>query len=302
MSSHFSLKREREMFPSNLMATHIGQRGSKLSPRLWSRLIDQQLTPDGTPPGVMLYDDFNSFPTLTVTTAAAQLQPGNGYFAYIEDDATVGRIGHRADTPSAIELLTSTDAADGDNHQTSLGTCGNAGVLGLISDTAADAKLLICEFRFRLNSVTDGAGSVFLGLGEEGLGAAATPLADSTGHKLADKDLIGFVIAEDNNDALKFQYRKAGQAIQSVLTYGTALAAGVWYNVGFIYDPRAPLSKRVKVFVDNVEQSTYVTGDQIAAATFPDGEELAMYASIIGSANNAAQHFDLDLWAFYQAG
>ena len=30
--------------------------------------------------------------------------------------------------------------------------------------------------------------------------------------------------------------------------------------------------------------------------------ELAMYAAIIGSANNDPQHLDLDLWAFYQAG
>lgn len=290
------------MFPSNLMATHIGQRGSKLSPRLWARLIEQQLTPDGATPGRLIYDDFDTFPALTVTTAAGQLQAPNGYFAYVEADATVGRIGPRADTPSAIELLTSTDAADGDNHQTSLSANGNVGTLGVISDTAADAKLLICEFRFRLNSVTDGDGSIFLGLGEEALGAAATPLADDTGHKLASKDLIGFTILEDNNDALRFQYRKAGGAIQSVLTYGTALQAGVWYNAGFIYDPQAKASQRIKVFIDNVEQNTYVTADQIAAATFPDGERLDMYASIIGSANADAQHFDLDLWAFYQAG
>ena len=177
---------------------------------------------------------------------------------------------------------------------------GNAGVLGVISDS--DARLLIAEFRFRLNSVTDGDGSVFLGLGEEGLGAAATPLADDTGHTTSDDDLIGFLITEDDNDALKFVYRKNGGALQTVMTYGTALAADTWYNVGFVYDPEAPESKKIKIFVDNVEQSTYVTGTNIAAATFPDGEELDMYAAIIGSANNDPQHFDLDLWAFYQAG
>jgi len=290
------------MFPSNLMATHIGQRGSKLSPRLWARLIDQMLTADGTPPGVMLYDDFDSFPNLSVTTAAAQLQPTNGYFAYIEDDATLGRIRQQPNQPSAIELLTSTDAADGDNHDTVLGTNGNAGVLGVISDTPADAKMLICEFRFRMNSVANTAGSTFLGLGEEGLCAANTPIADDTGHKISSDDLIGFFIGEDDGDALRFVYRKNGGAIQTVLTYGTALAANVWYNAGFIYDPQAPLSKRIKIFIDNIEQSTFITGDQIAAATFPDGERLAMYAAIKGSANAAAQHFDLDLWAFYQAG
>tara|TARA_R100001129_G_scaffold183846_1_gene167234 strand:+ start:393 stop:1265 length:873 start_codon:yes stop_codon:yes gene_type:complete len=290
------------MFPSNLMAPQVGQRGSKLSPRLWSRLIEEGLSADGSAPGVLLVDDFNSFPSLTVTTAAGQLQPPSGYFAYIEADATVGSIKQNAADPSVITLLTSTDSGDGDNHQTSLGTCGNTGTLGAISDTGGADKLTICEMRFRLNSVTDGDGSVFLGLGEEGLGAAATPLADDTGHKLASKDLIGFVVSEDNNDSLKFQYRKAGQAIQTVSTYGTALAAGTYYNVGFVYDPAAPESERIKIYVDNVEQTDKVTAANIAAATFPDGEKLAMYAAIIGSGNNDPQHFDLDLWAFYQAG
>ena len=290
------------MFPSNLMAAHIGQRGSKLSPRLWQRLIDTDLTPDGSNAGNLLVDDFNSFPNLTVTTAAGQLQPPNGYHAYIEADATVGSIKQNPADPSVITLLTSTDAADGDNHDTVLGTNGNTGTLGVISDAAEAAKLLICECRFRLNSVTNGDGSIFMGLGEEGLAAANTPIADDTGHKVSDDDLIGFFIGEDDNDALKFVYRKNGGAIQTVLTHPTALVADTWYNAGFIYDPSAPASQKIRIFVNNVEEITKVTADQIAAATFPDGEELAMYAAIKASANNDPQHFDLDLWAFYQAG
>jgi len=288
------------MFPGNLMAPHASQRGGKLSPRLWSRLVEHMMTPDGRNPGVFLYDDFDSFPNLTVTTAAGQLQPPNGYFAYIEADATVGAIKQIATEPSAIQLLTSNDAADGDNHNTVLATNGNSGVMGVISDS--DPRLLICEYRFKLNSVTNGDGSIFLGLGEEALAAAATPIADSSGHVVSDDDLIGFFIGEDDNDALKFLYRKNGGVLQTVMTYGTALAADTWYNVGFVYDPAAVASKRIKIFVDNVEQQSYVTADNIAAATFPDGEELAMYAAIKNSADADPQNFLLDLWAFYQAG
>jgi hypothetical protein len=288
------------MFPSNLMAAHVGQRGSKLSPRLWQRLVESQLTADGRAPGVFLFDDFDSFPVLTLTTAAGQLQPPNGYHAFIEADATVGRIGPRADAPSAIELLTSTDTADGADHVTCLGTGGNAGVLGVIDDSAP--RLLICEFRIRLNSITDADGSVFVGLGEEGLCATMTPLAAASPQAVSDDDIIGFFIGEADNDSLDFVYRKNGQAIQTVLTYGTALVADTWYNLGFVFDPLAPASKRIAVFVDNVEQTTYVTATNIAAATFPDAEELAMYAAIQGSADNDPQKFDMDLWAFYQAG
>ncbi|MEM6365598.1 MAG: hypothetical protein AAF745_14310, partial [Planctomycetota bacterium] len=76
----------------------------------------------------------------------------------------------------------------------------------------------------------------------------------------------------------------------------------VEYNVGFIYDPGAPSSQKIKIFINNVEQATKVTADEIAAATFPDGSDLAMCASVIASGNNDPQHFDLDFWAFYQAG
>ncbi|MEO1615057.1 MAG: hypothetical protein AAFV88_04355 [Planctomycetota bacterium] len=290
------------MFPANLMAPHVGQRGTKLSPRLWARLVETQMTADGGASGLMLYDDFNSFPNLTVTTAAGQLQPPSGYFAYIEADATVGSIKQEADKPSVITLTTSTDTSDGDNHDTILATNGNTGVLGMISDTAADAKLLVCEFRFRLPSVTNNDGSIFLGLGEEGLAAANTPIQDASGHTFSSDDIIGFYIDESDRDALNFWYRKAGSPTQELWTWPTALVADTWYNVGFVYDPSAEAGKRIKIFVNNEEQSSYVTSDLIAASTFPDGEELAMYAAIKGSANNDPQSVDLDFWAFYQAG
>lgn len=292
------------LLPSALFTSHRGQSGGRgLSPRLWDKAIGQMASPDGMANAYSFFDDFNSFYPVTVTTAAGQLQPNNGYFAYIEDDATVGSIKPLpTEVGGVIKLLTSTDAADGNNHQTVLGTGGNVGTMAKISDTSGADKLLVFEARIRLPSVTNGDGSIFVGLGEEGLCAAATPLTDSSGHVLASKDLIGFAVFEDDNDALKFVYRKAGQTAQTVLTYGTALAADTWYKVGFVYDPKAPSSKRVSIFVDNVEQSTYVTGTNIAAATFPDGEELAMYASIIASADADAQSFHMDWWGLFQQG
>lgn len=277
--------------------------GRGLSGNLWDPAHETMLNPDGSAGSFSFFDDFLDFYPVTATTAAGQLQPGNGYFAYIEADLTVGSILPVADKDGGvIKFLTSTDAADGDNHATTLITGGNVGTMGKITDTAGSEKLTVFESRFMLNSVTDGDGSVFIGMGEEGLAAANTPIVDSSGHTLSSDDLIGFFIGEDDNDALKFVYRKNGAALQTVLTYGTSLAASTWYKVGFVYDPAAPTSKRIKIFIDNVEQSTYVTGDNIAAATFPDDEELAMVASIKGSGNNDPQHFFMDWWAFHQAG
>ncbi len=287
-----------------LYTMHQGQSGGRgLSPRLWDRARGQMLTPDGFNNAYSFFDDFLSFQGVTLTTAAGQLQPPNGYFAYIEVDATVGSILQLATTVGGvIKLLSSTDAADGLDHQTVLGTGGNVGVMGVISDTAGADKMLIFEARIRVPSIANSVGSVFVGLGEEGLCAAATPLATDTTHKLASKDLIGFTILEDDGDALKFQYRKAGQATQTVGTFGTALAADTWYKVGFVYDPIAPESQRISWYVDNEEQTSKVTATNIAAATFPDGEELAMYASVIATADAVPHSLQLDWWAFFQNG
>jgi len=295
------------LFPnaSSLYTQHISQvNGRGLSPALWRHLTTGTSAPDGSGGGTWFGDDFTSFTPVTVTTAAAQLQPGNGYYAYIEVDATVGSILPLAtETGGVVRFLTSTDSSDGADHQTSLTTGGYVGTLGAISDTAGSEKLTIFESRIRLTSVTDAAGSVFVGMGEEGLAAVATPHTQGAGQPLSSDDLIGWSINEADNDSLTFKYRLNGQTLTTAFTYGTALAAATWYKLGFIYNPRAEASKRISLYIDNVEQGTYITATNIATSSgsaFPDGEELAMIAAIIGSANNAPQSFDMDWWAFYQ--
>lgn len=291
------------LLSNTLFTGHRGQSGRGPSPRVWHKAHAALCTPDGADLATFFFDDFIDFYPVTVTSAAAELRPGGGYFAYIEVDATVGSIRPSAAYPGGvITLLTSTDAADGDNHDTVLTTGGNVGTLGMISDTAADAKLTVFEARFRLPTITNGQGSYFIGMGEEGLGAANTPLVDSTGHTLSSDDLIGFVVLEGDNDALKFVYRKNGAALVTVLTHGEALVADTWYKVGFVYDPNGKSSERITIYVDNEEEGTYVTAANIAASTFPDGEELALVAAVKGSADNAPRTMLLDWWGFFQAG
>lgn len=285
-----------ELLSAAQFCIHKGNAEGPLSPRLWDKGFKQMLSPDGVSGASGFFDNFMNFGSITASGSVG------GYYGYIEVDATAGAIQNVANKlDGVIKLLTSTDAADGDNHDTVLTTGGNAGTMGVISDTAGSDKLLIFEARVMFPSVTNGDGSVFIGMGEEGLAAANTPLVDSSGHTVSSDDLIGFLVTEDDNDALKFVYRKNGQTAQTVLTYGTALSANTWYNLGFRYDPAAPASKRIAIFINNVEQSTYVTATNIAAATFPDGEELALVAAIKNSADNDAQSVLLDSWAFYQS-
>jgi len=283
------------MFESLLMGPLASQRGKKLSGELWSRLVDKNLSPDGSGPGASHEDDFSSVPNCVATTAAGQIQPDKGGFAYIEADATPGAVRASSTEPSVMELLTSTDAADGDNHDTILITGGNVGVIGAAADS-----LLIFEARVSLPSVTDGNGSRFVGMVAPGRAQANGVILDSSGHALADTNLIGFFVSEDDNDKVKFVYRAAGQAAVEVLSVD-GLAADTYYNLGFVFDPKAKASERLKIFVDNDEQSTYVTASDIASAAFPTSK-LAACAAVKASANNDPQSMKLDLWAAYQGG
>jgi hypothetical protein len=96
--------------------------------------------------------------------------------------------------------------------------------------------------------------------------------------------MIGFNLAEAASATMTFAYRKAGQALTVNIAALKTIVAATWYKFGFLYDGAAPTNKRIRVFVDGEEQSTYVTATNIAAATFPSGEELN---PLIGLKNGA---------------
>lgn len=262
--------------------THLGQSGGAgLSPRLWGRVSGQMSTPDGQVPGFFVGDNF--------LNTKIDADNTNGYGYYADTGGTVTQLA----TASGGVVRIATDSTDNDEVWISAGAA--TGVFGAVSDTAGSDKLTIFEARFRVGQVTN-AYNIFVGLSEEGLAAADT-VTDAGA--LASKDLLGFWVLEADGDALSFGYRKAGQTAQTTISSAQVLVASTWYKVGFIYDPKAPTSKRISVYVDNEEKSTYVTGTNIAAATFPDGEELTFLAGLKNGAGTA-HSLDIDWWAFFQ--
>lgn len=282
------------LFANSLYTIHQGKSGGRgLSPRLWTAVDGQALSPDGLSNMYFLGDDFTGFALSTAvgTNVGRYASSGSGYLSY-ED--TGGSITQLATEIGGVARIT-TDGTDNDEVWLQPGMATS--VFGKVSDTAGDDKLLIFEARFRVGQVTD-TYNTFIGLSEEGLAAADT-VTDAGA--LASKDLLGFWVLEGDGDSLKFGYRKAGQAVQTVGTFGTALAASTWYKVGLVYDPREIPAKRIKFFVNNVEQTSYVTATNIAAATFPDAEELQpLFGIKNGSA--AASNVDLDWFLAAQAG
>lgn len=288
MSSMFSF------LPHNLFTNHIGQNSTGLSPRLWSRVTGTIMDGDGAARLVLAGDDFMSFHGLLTSTAGDY---EGGYKSYEDANNTISQV---ADKKGGVIKLAGHAT---DNNESWLQSGGSSGVLGAISDTAADSHLTACECRFQVSSVADDVAALFLGLAEEGLAAANTK-ADNTG-VMADKDYIGFDTVHTNsgtagtNAVMNFVYRKSGQTAQTPIAGLQTLEANTWYKMGFLFDPRAQASKRISVYLDNVEQPTYVTAANIAAATFPDGEELAFLAGL-KAGGATASNLLIDWWAFAQ--
>lgn len=280
------------MFPifagAEQLVRHVGSGDSTSGPS--PRLLQKMLTQSQDAKGgrwVAFGDDFVNFGDVDGTSASSVQ---NGYGAYTDTATTDATIAQLAGVEGgAIQLSTSGT----DNHECWLTTGGNNG--GFLKAASGGSRALLFEARIRLGQVTEHG--VFVGLAEEGLAAADT-LTDDDG-ALASKDFIGFHIDTAGPTALDFVYRKAGSAAQVVSAGVQTVAASTWYKVGFIIDPDAPADKRLKIFIDNVEQGDYATKANLEASTFPSGEELAMLAGIKTGAA-ADKTLDLDWW--YAAG
>lgn len=279
------------MNPSSVFLTHLGQAGRTLSPRLWAHATGQALAPDGLLRGTFLYDDFVNFGATTAvsTNVGRYASAGGAYYTFEDTGASVSQIA--TNRKGVIALTTDAD----DNQEVNLTTGGNTGGLGLISDTAGDDKLQIFEARFSVSQIV--TQNIFIGLAEEGLAVTDGIIDDSGDH--TSKDMIGFSVNEDAASTLVFSYRKAGQTEQFPITSLATLAASTFVNVGWVYDPQAKTTERIKIYYNNEENATKVTGANISAATFPDGEEMAMYACVKNVTDITT--LNLDSWAFYQA-
>ena len=275
------------LFPnaSSLYTQHISEsNGRGLSPALWRHMTTGAASPDGTGGHIWFGDDFTNHGKI----AAAGDDVSGGYGAYIDTGNTINAV--NSESGGVIAFLTDTT----DNDECWLTTGGNTGVLGKISDTAGDDKLTIFEARVRFTQVGE-TYNAFVGLAEQGLAAGDTI---SDGGAIADKDYIGFHVKESDGNSLLFAYNKQGGTDQTVVT--TAISAATWYKLGFVYDPMQPAAKRITAYIDNVEQSTYITAANIATSNFPDGEQLALLGGI-KNAGGAANQLDMDWWAFYQS-
>jgi len=238
--------------------------------------------------GVFIEDDFLNF------SQHISDQDTQQYASYIDTGVTIKQLATAANF-GQIEIA----GNDADNDE---GVLATHGPIGTISDTAASAYKLWFETRVAKASITDEYLGMFVGLGFDD--GNAVPLSKTIcltddEAELGAFSYIGFHVDLSDADALDFTYKAAGQTAVVTLAAAQTMAASTFYKVGFKYDPDAEAAKRIKIYVDGVEQTTYVTATNIAAATFPDAEELGfVWATKVGEASEVKAQ--MDWWSFAQ--
>jgi len=287
---------------SSLYTQHISQENSGgLSPSLWRHMTTGTAAPDGNGGGLWFGDDFDKFAGLTAAGGnltfpdATGLTIG-GYHGYV--DATGSILSLAGVTGGGVRITTHTTNADNVTMST--------GELLQVSDTAGDEKLTIFECRVAWPQVA--TGSTYIGLADPVakviLGVTHTDLINTASG-------IGFMVKDAASSTLDFVYQATASTATTdgmaalvveptIAGSTTTLVATTYYKLGFIYNPRAEPAKRIAIYVDNVEQSTYVTATQISNAVFPDAEYMGLQASCVG--DGAVRTMDIDWWAIYQEG
>ena len=260
--------------------------GSRPSPCIWSRFqslyTGVNSPPSGGAPelGFIWHDDFLSFADTYAVASNVGRYAGDmgGYRSYEDTGDSI------AASPSyaggVIEFLTDTT----DNDEVWLQGGAATGVLGSVSNTAGAVGNVLTGFECRFRTASVATGNLYVGMAEEGV-AAADFITDG-GAMITTKDLLGFYVLEGALTTLKFTSQKASQTAVTI-TMTAALAADTWYKAGFLFDPEAPTTKRLKVYLDAVENATGLTGTQLDAAAFPGGEEMHAIMGVKNSTTTA---------------
>lgn len=261
------------------------------SQSIWGNCPIEEYTFYGT--GYGFHDDFVNTPQMISDQDVAK------YATYIDTGVTLTQT---ADGVGGV-LGVYQDGTDNDEGWMEAG--GNTGAPFLISTTAGSDKQLWFEARIKVNSIADDVCALFVGLAQEGLAAADTKV-DNTG-AFADKDFIGFNSVHVNggtagtNALVNFTYGKESGTQANLISSVHTLVANTWVKLGFIYQPARPAAKKIAVFVNGAEQTTYVTSTILADTTnFPAGQEMApLLGTKAGTGTTST--LSVDWWRCYQA-
>lgn len=216
--------------------------------------------------GTLMEDDFAYYSSTATTVLNASGLPTFEGACTITGTTTPG---------GEVALLCSAS-----NEEGALEAGGGVSAPFTISDTAGSEKKLWFETRIKKSLITD-LDNMFVGLAAPGSGVA--DFINDAGTDFADVSLLGFVQFEADGDSFDLVYQNTGQAFATPISGVAVPVADTYIKLGFKYDPSNPTARRITVYVNGVASSTYITGANIAASLFPDGDALTPLVAVKGS-------------------
>jgi hypothetical protein len=272
------------------------------------RLFSPALWYDCPRAGVILgevdgYRDGDDFKWHTVEDGNDDATLPMGYQRYIDTSNTIRLAAATATNPYGTLALV-TDATDNDGpviHRV-VGTNAASSVLApFFIGNGINTKLWF-EARVKKSSVTDNQCAFALGL-IAGIHSAVAAdngvLSDNAGDIVDSVSFIGFRALHDNGEELDFAWQDSAQTAPEEVANIHTLVADTYVKLGFKYDYSAPGGKRIKLYVNNREYSTYVTATNIAASTFPEDDMMGfVFATKNGEAT--ATTGTIDWWECVQ--
>jgi len=215
---------------------------------------------------VFLGTDFEDAPFVTTAVQSGKI------FGVVE--GTVGGLNSANDIGEALGVLSI--VTDGTDNMENYIQLGHGSPLLIDDNFTGNTAPVVFEARVSINTIADSTTNLFVGLGTGPV--AANYMTDSGVLITAGAGFIGFQSNEDDGDTMDIIYKAAGIAggsQQILVANAVTLVADAYVKLGLKYDPDAADAKKIKFYIDGVEQTTYVTATQIGAATFPEGEALA---------------------------
>lgn len=257
-----------------LMQTDSG--GTEPSPAIWDRL---SMTDVFHRKAKHFFEDFTSLAIpLAVTSNAAVYAGDQGWYSYEDTGDAITQLA--TDDNGVIQL----SVAATNNNESWIQAGSATSVMFTPRTKANGGTSILFEARVNMSTLV---GNMFVGLMEEGEAAADT--MGDTG-VLADLDFIGFHVSEGTPTVAIFKYNKTSSGASdgtSVIASAHTFVADEFVKLGFVVDMQeSNNNKRVKAFVNGIEQGTGITNTAYENTTlFPTGEEMH---AIFGVKNNNA--------------
>ena len=155
------------------------------------------------------------------------------------------------------------------------------------------------EARIKVSSIADAKTDVFVGLMDSTALSNAIPITQ-TADAMGNINFFGFQRLSSDGDKLDIKYGADGQTHQVLLADAVTLVADTYIKVGWKFDPNAPTARRITFYSDGTPITTYGTGTQMDAVTFPDDVQLGLVLALMNDSGSSPHTATIDWWKCYQ--